>query len=174
MPYFVISYPNIDKEEFDWIQTIRLEYDSQYQLIAPHITLVFPCQLPNQVDLIQHIQQQTCGLKQIRFIIRDMLTVKDSLSENYHLFLVPKEGSQDIISLRDTLYTGLLAAELRRDIPFVPHITIGNGRNRGIFQNVLDRWKTQNKIIQGTLEILEIASLIKGKIIPIERIQLER
>jgi 2'-5' RNA ligase len=173
MPLVVFSCPIMNEREFNWIQTVRLNYDSQYQLIAPHFTLVFPCQIPNQAEFIEHIQRKTHGLKQIRFTIRDMLTVKDSMSENYHLFLVPEEGSKDIINLHDTLYTGLLAAELRHDIPFVPHITIGNGRGSGIFQNEVDRWKIQPKIIQGRLEILEIAILERGNLLSVERIRLD-
>jgi 2'-5' RNA ligase len=172
MAFVVISYPDLAREDYDWIQTIRAQYDAQYKFIAPHFTLVFPFLLENSADLIQHVQKKTQGIKRIPFVIRQAITVKDKLSESYHLFLTPDEGSDDIIRLHDNLYTGILAAELRRDIPFIPHITLGNIGTQEIFHTLTENFNAVPLNIKGTLGILEIASLEGQKVLTQERISL--
>jgi hypothetical protein len=57
----------IREEEYDWIQMIRAQYDSQFQIIALHFTFVFPCHLPNPEKLIHNVNMKTQGTKQISF-----------------------------------------------------------------------------------------------------------
>ena len=49
-------------------------------------------------------------------------------SQKYaHIFLVPDEGFGHLIRLHDRLYSDRLNSELRLDIPFIPHLTVGSG-----------------------------------------------
>ena len=118
MALVVISYPNISSDNLDWIQSVRSQHDDQYKIILPHFTLVFPCSIECFTDLIVHVQQKASEVKPMSFAIRRAITVKDSLSQNTHLFLIPEDGSSDLIKLHDILYTDLLSSQLRLDIPF--------------------------------------------------------
>jgi 2'-5' RNA ligase len=173
MTFVVISYPNMSREDFSLVQTIRAEYDSQYQLIGPHFTLVFPCPVPDQVDLVRHVGQKVQGIKRIPFVIRQAIWVEGNPNGQYNLCLVPDAGSNEIKKLHDDLYTGLLAAELRRDIPFIPHITIGNRGSPEILSGLAAKLNARGLNIAGVLDSLEIASLEGQKIGTLERIPLE-
>ncbi len=45
-------------------------------------------------------------------------------SDNY-LFLLVKEGNENIVKLHDKLYFGIMAPHIQADFPFVSHITLG-------------------------------------------------
>jgi 2'-5' RNA ligase len=173
MAFVVISYPSISEEDYSWIQGIRYQYDSQYQLIAPHFTFVFPCSLQNPEDLIEHVRKKTQKVKPKPFIIRQIITVKDNLSGQCHLFLVPHEGLEAFTRLHDNLYTGLLAVKLRQDIPFIPHITIGNGLDLEKSGSLVEKLNKPDLNIKGAVDFLEVACYEEQKIQTLERIRLE-
>jgi 2'-5' RNA ligase len=173
MAFVVISYPRIFEEDYSWIQGIRSQYDSRYQLLAPHFTFVFPCSLQNPADLIEHVRKKTQKVKQISFIIQHTITVKNSMSGQYHLFLVPNEGLEAFTWLHDNFYTGLLAAKLRQDIPFIPHITIGDGLDLKESGSLVEKLNKPDMNIKGIVDFLEVACYEEQKIQTLERIRLE-
>jgi 2'-5' RNA ligase len=113
-------------------------------------------------------------MKQIPFFIRQIATVKDDLIGQYHLFLVPTETSEAFIKLHDVLYTGILAAQLRRYIAFIPHITIGNRLDSETSRDLVGKLKNLDLNIKGIVDFLEVASFKEKKIHTLERIQLEK
>ena len=160
----VVSYPRIPKADYSWIQSVRAQNDAQFKIIAPHFTLVFPCRLNNQPDLINHIRATIKGIPPIPFLIKKVVAVKDRLSENIHLFLIPESGLDDIVKLHDMLYTGILASELNRDVPFIPHITIANSLDPARIQNLAAEINARQLFIKGTLDSLAVVSF-DGKLI---------
>ena len=43
MSLLVLSYPEIEKKHYDWIQTLRKDNDElYYNVVEPHFTIVFP------------------------------------------------------------------------------------------------------------------------------------
>jgi 2'-5' RNA ligase len=122
--------------------------------------------------LIQHVRRKTKGIGRILFVIDKALAFKDSLSGDFLLFLVPRDGSEGIIGLHDILYTDFLAAELRSDIPFVPHITIGNGRDPAQLSKLAARLNRGKLNIKGSIDVLEIALLGKSSVKTLEHITL--
>ena len=118
MTYALVHYPEINTKGID---LLRIRYDPQAALIAPHVTLIFP--LPDTVDeraLISHIQGVLLRWKP--FALR---LAKLEKSFDDCLLLTATEGAQELIGLRDDLYTGMLAAHKRADIPYIPHVTLG-------------------------------------------------
>jgi 2'-5' RNA ligase len=169
----VVGYPSISKHDFDWIQLVRSQHDDQFKIIAPHFTLVFPCRLKNQQDLINHVQARVKGIPPIPFSIKKVIAVKDRLSENTHLFLTPEEGSNAILKLHDRLYTDILASELNRDVPFIPHITLGKSLDPDRIQRLAAEINTRNLAIKGTLDTLVVASFDGQQVKTLAYIQLE-
>jgi 2'-5' RNA ligase len=118
MIYALVHYPNIDIRR---INQFRRKYDPQVELIEPHITVVFPVSESIGEDNLVHHFESVLGNWQ-GFPIH---ILECQISSDDYVFLLIKEGNADIIRLHDELYTGVLAGYLRKDIPFVPHLTLG-------------------------------------------------
>jgi 2'-5' RNA ligase len=119
MVYALVHYPIIDARRID---ELRRKYDPQVDLIAPHITIVFP--LPDQIDesdLVSHIRNVLHDWEQFPIHLRGLAQSWDN-----HLFLLVEEGNAGIIRLHDELYTGLLTSYHRKDLAYVPHVTLGS------------------------------------------------
>lgn len=119
MAYALVHYPSIDTRHLD---ELRRKYDPQVDLIAPHITVVFP--LPDEIEesaLVSHIRDVLRGWRQFPISLRGLARSGDN-----YLFLLLEEGSAEVICLHDELYTGLLASYHRKDLAYVPHVTLGS------------------------------------------------
>lgn len=119
MLYALVFRPTIDTSKIDGF---RRKYDPHVDLIQPHITLVFPI---NDKDI-----DKTLLEKHIKDILKNETTFKIHLhgldkSWDHWLNLILKEGNDEVISLHDNLYTGILAPFFRKDLDYIPHIGIG-------------------------------------------------
>ena len=118
MYYGMAYFPDVDPEG---IARLRRKYDPTVDLIAPHLTVMFL--VPESVGegpLVQHLEDV---LKRWRpFPIRLHGFRK---SWDHWLFLVLKEGNDEVIKLYQDVYTGILAEHRRDDIEFIPHVALG-------------------------------------------------
>jgi 2'-5' RNA ligase len=118
MIYALVHFPEIDLE---LINGLRADYDPQFNLIAPHITIVFPVlDSIGEHRLVSHMQT----------VLRDCLPFPIRLkglmkSWDEYLFLTVQKGEDDVIRLHDNLYTGLLSEYRNKENKFVPHLTLG-------------------------------------------------
>ena len=173
MSLLVLSYPVISRDDFNWIQAVRVNHDKlHYKVVAPHFTIVFPLSDMDRVRFIEHIKHQSRGFKKIAFVLRSAVIVKDATSEYTHVFLVPDEGYGDIVKLHDRLYSGQLASELRLDIPFIPHIGIGNAIDPQVCKELADDLNKQDFTIEGIIETLYVLWYEGNKVNTIEQIEL--
>jgi 2'-5' RNA ligase len=114
----LVHFPNID---ITHINLIRNKYDPTVQLIAPHITVLFP--VPDEVgekDLIKHIEGVLKPWKPFPIRINGLYKSWDNW-----LFLTLKDGNAEVIRLHTQTYTGILQPYRRKDMDFVPHISLG-------------------------------------------------
>ena len=119
MIYAVVHYPNVDTRH---INRLRKKYDPQFNLIEPHITLMFP--VPESVGeekLVHHLHTLLSGLEPFRITLRGLRKSWDQ-----YLFLSVQEGENKLIDLHDKIYTGTVADYRKEEIPFVPHVTLGS------------------------------------------------
>ena len=172
MHYAVIASPQICLDDLSWIQSIRSAYDPQFNLIEPHFTLVFPCDIPLQEELVYHVRLKMKGIQPFHFNINKAFTIKDPLGENFQLFLVPQKGSDEIKYLHDILYTGFLSVHLRSDIPYVPHITIANRRESEELNNLEKIFNGRKPNIEGTIDRIEVICIDGENIQNLEHIHL--
>ena len=153
----VIAYPTISAEDFAWIQHLRQQHDQLYWgVVDPHFTLVFPVFSLEENPFIQHVKQASKGIKAFDFVLRCAVLNNDVFSDFTHAFLVPDEGYSHIVKLHDRLYTGILANELRLDIPFVPHIGIANSRDAQDCKSWADNLNAQLFEVRGSVEKLDV------------------
>jgi 2'-5' RNA ligase len=98
-----------------------VKYDPQVRLIAPHITLMFPVSDSiGEENLVHHLENVLKDWRSFPIHLQGV-----HLSWDDYVFLLVQAGKNDIIRLHDEMYTGILARELRKDIPFIPHLTLG-------------------------------------------------
>lgn len=116
--YALVHYPNIELRD---IQRFRQQYDPQFGLIAPHITLLFP--VPDAIGeeaLVNHIEQVLRGWQPFEIGLREVQTAWDD-----YIYLLVQEGKETLVRLHDEIYTGILREYLRLDLPYIPHVTLG-------------------------------------------------
>jgi 2'-5' RNA ligase len=173
LPYLVIAYPTLSQQDRQWIQQIREQHDTELaSVIAPHFTLDFPLVALEAKQLIEHAKAQVEHWSPIPFVLRCALPIKDALSEDTSVFLMPEEGFSALVNLHDALYRGVLASELRLDIPFLPHITVGKTSDPGFAKALADQLNQQSPAIQGRLETLDVIIYEKMTVQTLERIPL--
>jgi len=102
------------------IEQFRREHDPVADRIAAHVSLVFP--FPTQLTALQvetHVRRIVSKWPPIPVTFRRVRT-----EANEFVFLMVSRGRASIVALHDRLYTRSLAAHLRRDLSYEPHITI--------------------------------------------------
>ena len=154
----VLSYPKLSQKDYDWIQRVRAVHDMYHGLVEPHITFVFPSRM-DESTFVKHVKQLASGMKEFGIVARCALTVKDTYGRYSQVFLIPDEGFSSIVRIHDRLYTGILAPELRLDIPFYPHIGIGNSTDVHECKRLADELNSTNFEIEGIVDALDIAEL---------------
>ncbi len=153
----VVSYPIIADRHFTWIQDLREQYDElNFQVIDPHFTLVFPVANIEPETFIYHVKRSIENIRSFEFVIRCATISDDAFSQYTHVFLVPDRGYSNIIKLHDRLYTGVLAAELRLDLAFTPHIGIANSLNARNCKQLADRLNSQEFEIDGKVSKIDL------------------
>jgi len=110
------------------INQLRYKYDPTADVIAPHITILFP--VPDSVGeerLIGHIENVLAGRPPFTLRLGGL-----QKSPDHWLFITLAEGAEEIAGLYEALYTGLLEEFRRDDIEFVPHLGLGLLIKKGV------------------------------------------
>ena len=172
MALLVLGYPSISASDSAWIQSIRQQHDPQFELVAPHFTLVFPTDGVEVDEFSHHVRSQIRGQAPIAFEVRCALVVKDALGAATHTFLVPDQGFSDLVKLHDRLYSGILAPHLRLDLPFIPHITIAAAHDPAVCKRVAGEINSQEIIMRGTISALDLVRFANQTVTTLEQLVL--
>jgi len=126
----VVYFPQINSNQ---IADFREMYDPGWEIIPPHITIVSPVSDMSEERLIEHVASISKDIESFSIHLTGLTRTSDD-----NLFLLVKEGNEDIRHLHDTLYSGLLTQYIPTDFPFIPHITLGYFRTKvNTFDNTL-------------------------------------
>jgi len=118
MMYALVHYPHIDIRR---IQQFREIHDPQYSLILPHITLMFPVpEAVGETNLVHHLDGVLHSWRPFPIHLQDV-----QISADLYLYLLVQAGKEVVIRLHDEIYTGILGGYLRKEIPYIPHVTLG-------------------------------------------------
>ena len=99
----VVSYPRLDEDDRQWIESIRATHDPQAGRIPAHVTLVFPARV-SVGDIAAEVANAAGMNAPIPFVIRHATAVRNMFGNGGHVFLVPDEGGAEIVNLHDQLY----------------------------------------------------------------------
>ncbi len=167
----VVGYPDISKSDYDWIQNIRKVHDKQFSLLQPHFTFVFPTDKLPIDELASHVEVRVSGTPVVEFKLTKAVVIEDASKASSYIFLVPSEGSDEINKLHDELYKDKLASELRLDLPFMPHVTIGTGSHESM-EDLAKSLNEQGINIAGVISALSVASYDGQHVTEFRRLEL--
>ncbi len=173
MELMAVCYPELDKHDFDWMQSIRKKHDPQYSIVAPHFSIVFPVTGVDQRDFIDHCRNICGELQSFPFVIRNAVYHKAIRSNSWFVFLVPVEGNRRIIKMHDLLYSGIIENELAHDIPYIPHITIAQSKDSHKCRNLIDELNSCKIDIHGKINEADIILLDSESVRTLEKIPLK-
>jgi 2'-5' RNA ligase len=117
----------------DVIQKLREKYDPLFELIPPHITLVFPFTSDMTTTQLREHMEKVLTEEKV-FSIR-LQGVTGAGGE--YLFLNVKEGNDDLIRIHDRLYSGVLNKFFYREVSYIPHLTVGRLGDKQSFEHAL-------------------------------------
>jgi 2'-5' RNA ligase len=159
----VIAYPQLEQDDRSWIEAIRAEHDPQASKLAAHFTLVFPAQVPEH-ELRAQAASVAAATPTIPFTIMCVTIIADPIRGDGHVFLVPRAGEEEVLELHKRLHAGSLAALLRPDRPFSPHITVGAKPNRAACMELAQGLAMQARVIRGTINRLEVIEVLPATV----------
>jgi 2'-5' RNA ligase len=170
----VVNYPELKQADFDWIQAIRRAHDPLYfDVVMPHLTLVFPTDQLEETIFIQHVKSIASRFSSFDIVFRCSLIGDPDFEDCAHVFLVPDEGFSRLVKFHDQLYTGPLRSELRLDLPFIPHLAIGNNPHLEYCKTIVDDLNKEHFEIKGKVDHLDIIGYDGQKVWTIQRVFLK-
>ena len=115
----ILIFPKFNN--LNLIQEIRNKYDRLASLVEPHITLAFPFkdEISNE-ELIFKLSKLLQGYDSFKVSFKGI-----SISDDNYIFLNCIEGAEIIFELHDEIYEKILPNHLKKEIKYIPHITLG-------------------------------------------------
>ena len=168
----VVAYPLLEEADRQWIESIRGRHDPQVSRIAAHFTLVFPVELAAQ-PVVEHTSAFLMNSRVIPFVLRRAEALTDRIGGGCHVFLVPEEGREGIAALHGRLYEGVLRPYLRDDMPFLPHITVGGGRDLGECERLAETLNRGKVAVRGTVSSIDVVEVGDENVKTLIRVPLE-
>jgi len=174
MSLIALSYPELSPEDYAWIENIREAHEKNYSIVRPHFTLVFETEGISQSDFTDHVHRVARETHTIRFVLRSTVVVTDKSEALTFVLLVPEEGHSRIAKLHDRLYTGILAGNQRLDMPYIPHVTVGNSPDPQECTNLANRLNDKEFAVEGTISSIDMAIYEDDRIEKVDNVELLR
>lgn len=155
----IMIFPEFENGKI--IDEVREKYDPLSNHVKPHITLVFPFDSDIETNqLKEHLSSIISRYEPFEVILNQIAPAR---SFGKYLFLNIQQGSDKIIELHKSLYTGILEPYfpqwLKGEI-YLPHMTVGSIDKEEDFiqainetQNIHDTFKTIVKKV--SVEIID-------------------
>lgn len=171
-PLFTIACLDIPDPQRRFIDEFRRAHDPQATLVPPHFTLVFGAVDVDEAAYLRHVESIAQASTPIRFHCRCATLGTDERAERAFVYLVPDEGHAAISLLHDRLYRGPLAAGLRLQQPYTPHVTIGACTDVRQAKAWCDALNERGVDVAGSLPALTVGALRGGAFQVLRRFEL--
>lgn len=171
-PLFTIACLEIPEAQRRFIDEFRHAHDPQATRVPPHFTLVFGASDVDEAACLRHVESVAQASAPIRFHCRCATLGTDERAERAFVHLVPDEGHAAISLLHDRLYRGPLAAGLRLQVPYTPHVTIGSSTDFRQAKAWCDALNGQGVDVAGVLSALTVGALRGGTFQVLQRFEL--
>jgi hypothetical protein len=154
----VVAFPLLLEADRNWLQSIRARYDPQFELIAPHVTVLFPSTSLDLTELVGHVRGVAQVTEPFEIVFRCVLPYRGLHDKRTHLFLMPDEGLSHVVGLHDQLQRHTFENRLRSDVPFIPQLTVGAFDDGADCRRVADEINIDTFMISGQVRTLSIVS----------------
>ena len=159
MPLLAVAYPRLTSKNSEWLEAYRAEHDEQFgKFVKAHFTLVFSVEGMEVQIFTQHVHKKVAKGKPVPFRLESVRLAKDAFSNYWQVYLVPSVGYLQLKGLHDALYTGILASHLRKDIPYVPHITVGSSRSKETCEQLAAKLEASSVKIDGIINAVTVVT----------------
>jgi 2'-5' RNA ligase len=159
----IVSYPIIEEADRQWIESVRARHDPQAARIGVHFTLVFPADA-SPAEVAAEVSAVARSAKPIPFTIHRARAVGDGVGGGGRVFLEPDEGRDEIATLHDRLYQGVLRPHLLADIPFTPHMTVAAGSDLEWCEGLARELSLDHRAVRGLLRSIELVNVEKPRV----------
>jgi 2'-5' RNA ligase len=154
----VVAYPVLSPGDRRWIEEIRARHDPQASRIAAHVTLAFPMGAA-EAPLVAHVRGCLQESALIRVTLGRAAVGADAIRGGSCAFLPVEGGSRALIAVHESLYKGILAGHGRRDIPYVPHVTVGAHPMPGECERVAKLLNDEGRVVAAEITGVHIVRL---------------
>lgn len=163
----LVMYAELETSGADaaWIDRIRRAHDPQRDRVPAHVTFVFPLGEVGEGVALDAARAAAAETDVIGFRLCDVRVSAGGVDDLSRIFLLPGVGADAMRALHARLHAGPLAAGLRADMPFAPHVTIGAFARRADAERVAAGLGAVD--IDGRLEALTVARLGPSELTPI-------
>jgi 2'-5' RNA ligase len=157
---YTVAFPALSAANRAVIDAIRAQHDaSNARIIRPHFTLVFAATVKDEQKYRDHVATIAARTPRIPFVCREALSDAADGQEVTHVYLVASDGASRIVRLHDALYSGPLSQHLRKELTYIPHITIGTFDSPTEAGSLCDRLNAKALSIEGVIDALSVGSL---------------
>jgi 2'-5' RNA ligase len=167
---YTVAFPSLDDADAHCIAEFRAAHDRQASVLGPHFTLLFACDAVDEATYVNHVRTIAAATRAFPFHCR---TAEPDADENTgYVFLVPAAGRDAVTALHDALYSGPLAPFLRKDIPFVAHVTVGHGADLPAVMRLCDALNARGVDVAGTIDHIVVGCVEHGRFVELARLPL--
>lgn len=167
----VVAYPTLADRDREWLEAVRSRHDPQAPRIPAHFTVGFPIDVARE-SLIAHARAVAARLKPIPFALRSAVASREAGSDVGHIFLLPEEGYDALVAVHDRLHDDVLRSHLRRDVPFVPHMTVGAHRNQAECERIAEELNREPRVVRGVIDGVDVLEADESMIKTVARLPL--
>ena len=167
---YTVAFPTLNEADARFVAGIRAKHDRQSRMLGPHFTLLFACDAVEEATYLEHVRAIAATTPAFLFESRD--AEPDSDADRGYAALVPSRGRAEFTALHGRLYTGPMAAHLRKDMRFVAHITVGHCANFADAQRLCDELNADGFAISGAVDALVVGCVENGAWVELARFAL--
>jgi len=154
----VVAYLSLDDADRGWIESFRARHDPQAGKLSAHFTLVFPTDVAT-IGVANDVEATAHSIDAFDFVIRSAKAVRNPLGLGGHVFLVPDEGSDQVVALHDRLCAGVFRSSLRPDLSYLPHVTVAADPDWRKCEALADDLNRDPRVPRGRVEALVLLDL---------------
>jgi 2'-5' RNA ligase len=167
----VVAFPLLDKDDRQWIESIRAKHDPEAKRIAAHFTLVFAAVMPARATeaLLARVAHST---EPIRFVLRRATVAPDALGSSGHVFLIPEDGRDALNGLHERLYEDRLQPQSKRHATFTPHMTVAASTTIDPLHTIAGDLNAKGLNIRGSISEIVLVEVTPAEIRLTARFQL--
>jgi 2'-5' RNA ligase len=167
----VVAYPTLSDDDRLWIEGVRARHDPLASQIAAHFTLLFLTEVA-EASVVDQVRTALQFSEPIPVVLRRAVAVPDVIGSGCYVFLLAEEGHAELLAIHDRLYDGALAAHRRRDIPFVPHVTVGAHPQTGECERIANQLNEERRIVRARINRVDVIEMGESMVRTVAEVKL--